>query len=399
MYPEGGGQPADTGTFKIAEPDLGQHPLVPVLNATKGAAGEVLHLTKNPVAPGQHVTVDLDWARRFDHMQQHTGQHLLSAVVQQVLGAKTTSWELHPLQIGPACNYRVSIDLSVATLTPDQLRAIEAKCNEHIRAAHNIKQLLLSSNDNSVEALTARDIFRGVIPSADAVQGPIRLVEMEGLDLNACGGTHLSCTSQLQVLKLLGCEKNKGLARLHFMVGGRVLATCDQSLEKDARLNKALRCGPAEHVAQVLTLQSSKQALARDKKALLQDLATFHGRHLVNNAEKPGGVAMMVKPGVGLDFLSLVAKEVCALDATCVVLLLAPQADADQDCIFLLSGPSRVVEQASKGVMSILKGKGGGRSGRLQGKATGFSESLAKEALAHVRSFPATLPFHLPHRG
>ncbi|KAL0026038.1 hypothetical protein WJX79_004093 [Trebouxia sp. C0005] len=371
IFPEGGGQPSDTGSISIGK-DSSQAK-VAVLDMSRNEARDAVHVTDQPIEEGQAVTAAVDWDRRFDHMQQHTGQHLLSAVVERLTGADTVSWELHPQQVDTSTADTVTIDLSVPTLTTTQLVGIEAQCNAHIRAAHNIKQLVLDGSPEGQaerQQVIEKGNLRGKLPPADVIEDLLRLIEIEGVDINPCGGTHLSCTSELQVLKIVGLEKSRGQARLRFMVGGRVLAALGSALKREVALNKALGCGPGEHEGHVRALVAGKKDSIKAQKGLMEELASLHGRKLAHQCQQSqGGVGVFQRPDADLQYLSLVAAFALEKAPSCLLLLVAPTdtdpSRKDQTGVFLLAGPADRVDLVSKQVAESLGAKGGGRSGSL----------------------------------
>lgn len=389
IFPEGGGQPSDTGSISIGK-DPSQAK-VAVLDMSRNEARDAVHVTDQPIEEGLAVTAAVDWNRCFDHMQQHTGQHLLSAVVERLTGADTVSWELHPRQLDTATADTVTIDLSVPTLTPRQLTDIEAQCNTHIRAAHNIKQLVLDgSPDGQAERqkVIEKGSLRGKLPPADVIEDLLRLIEIEGVDINPCGGTHLSCTSELQVLKIVGLEKSRGQARLRFMVGGRVLAALGSALTREVALNKALGCGPGEHEGHVRGLVAGKKDSMKAQKGLMEELASLHGRELAHQCRQQGGVGSFQRPDADLQYLSLVAASALEKAPSCLLLLVAPTDTdpnrKDRTGVFLLAGPADQVDLVSKQVAESLGGKGGGRSGRYQGKAEQISQAQVQQAMQRM---------------
>lgn len=389
IFPEGGGQPSDTGSISVGK-DSSQAK-VAVLDMSRNEARDAIHVTDQPIEEGQAVTAAVDWERRFDHMQQHTGQHLLSAVVERLTGADTVSWELHPQQLDTATADTVTIDLSVPTLTPRQLCDIEAQCNAHIRAAHNIKQLVLDGSPEGQaerQKVIEKGNLRGKLPPADVIEDLLRLIEIEGVDINPCGGTHLSCTSELQVLKIVGLEKSRGQARLRFTVGGRVLAALGSALKREVALNKALGCGPGEHEGHVRALLAGKKDSMKAQKGLMEELAGLHGRELAHQCQQQGGVGSFQRPDADLQYLSLVAASALDKAPSCLLLLVAPT-DTDpnrkeQNGLFLLAGPADRVDLVSKQVAESLGGKGGGRSGRYQGKAEQITQAQVQQAMQRM---------------
>lgn len=190
FYPEGGGQPADTGTIgEVAVTDV------------QTVDGEIHHYVTGEVA--EEAVAIIDWARRRDHMQQHAGQHLLSAVLEDTFGAKTVSFHL-----GEA---RASIDLDVPKISETTLLEAEQKVNTLIRQALPI----------TIEWVTEEEAAMRNLRKAPQVTGDIRLVTIEGVDINPCGGTHPSTTAGIGVLKVVGTESTKGGTRLYFLCGER----------------------------------------------------------------------------------------------------------------------------------------------------------------------------------
>ncbi len=177
LYPEGGGQPCDRGTANGIE----------VLEV-RTHAGEIRHRLAAPLAEGP-VALVLDWVRRFDHMQQHTGQHLLTALAQDRFGWATTAFHLGE----EVCD----VELAVPTLTPGDRARLEEAIAQEIRAARPIRARRVDAEGYARETVRSRGLPEGHL-------GDIRLVEIEGLDLNTCGGTHLQHTGELEALALAG---------------------------------------------------------------------------------------------------------------------------------------------------------------------------------------------------
>ena len=167
--------------------------------------------------------MELDWERRFDHMQQHTAQHLVTAVAADRFGWATTSFHLG--------EERCDIELDTSALDAGRLVELEEAVAELIRAARPVLSRFLERDE--VAALGERVRSRGL---PDDVEGPIRLVEIEGVDLNTCGGTHLASTAEIESVKLLGHEKMRGGSRLHWVAGGRVRRLLERHEQRCAEL-------------------------------------------------------------------------------------------------------------------------------------------------------------------
>jgi len=194
FYPASGGQPADRGTIQAVD-------VVDVVDLDEKG---ILHLLERPVEEDGPVACEIDWARRHDHMQQHTGQHLLSAVLERVHGIRTDSFHL-----GAEAS---TIDVP-AGVTLEQLAAVENQANRIIwenRPVH-----VRFAEESEAAGLPLR--------KAPARAGTLRVIEIEDLDFSACGGTHVSRTGELGLLAVTGADRYKGGTRLEFVCGRRAL--------------------------------------------------------------------------------------------------------------------------------------------------------------------------------
>ncbi|NXO03377.1 AASD1 protein, partial [Rhinopomastus cyanomelas] len=351
LFPEGGGQPDDRGL-------IGD---VPVLRVTRrGAKAE--HFVLAPLEPGTEVLLSLDWDRRFDHMQQHSGQHLITAVADQLFGFKTTSWELG--------RQRSVIELDTPSVSAEQVETLERSVNEKIRERVPVTVRELAADDPDMETVRSRGL-------PDDHVGPVRVVDIEGIDSNMCCGTHVSNLSDLQVIKLLGTEKGKkNKTNLVFLAGNRVLKSIEQSHSTEKALTSLLKNGPGEHVEAVKRLQSSVKLLQKNNLNLLRDMAVLIARDFKS---RPGQSPLFVlhrKEGDS-EFMNIIANEV----GTEETLLFLTVGDEKEAGLFLLAGPVAAVESLGPRVAELLEGKGAGKRGRFQGKATRMSRRADVQAL------------------
>jgi alanyl-tRNA synthetase len=198
FYPTSGGQPHDTGT-------LGGVPVVDVVDA----GDSVVHVVGDapatvPIVPGVEVEGTVDWERRFDHMQQHTGQHVLSAVFSQMLGAETVS-----VHLGGSS----TLDLAIAALSPEDARRVEDEANRVVFDNRPVTVRFVSHDEAA--QLGLRRPPRRV--------GMIRVVEVADCDRSACGGTHVRSTAEIGPLVLRRWDRTKGQIRVEFLAGWRAL--------------------------------------------------------------------------------------------------------------------------------------------------------------------------------
>jgi Ser-tRNA(Ala) deacylase AlaX len=338
LYPEGGGQPADHGI-------LGG---VRVLDV-QSVDGAVRHILASPVSDGQ-VDLLLDWERRFDHMQQHTAQHLLTAVAADRLGWETTAFHLGP----ETCD----IELAMASITPAELSRLEADVAAEIRAARPVSQRRVRREEMASLPVRTRGLPEGH-------EGDVRLVEIEGIDLNTCGGTHVRATSEIEALKLLGTERLRGGTRLFFVAGGRVRRRLGAHEERNGRLRILLGApdtGLAESLEARLGQLSDVQKALR---AMEEELADAKAETLA-----AAGVPVVEAHFEGRDlaFLQRVGKRFTALPGPGVAFLTGAK---DGVGAFLLAagGTSAVdVRVLGTAVAEVLGGRGGGSGKLYQGK-------------------------------
>ncbi len=340
LYPEGGGQPSDRGTLNG----------VPVLEVQK-RGGAVRHLLASAVAPGP-ATVVLDWERRFDHMQQHTGQHLLTAVAQDRFGWATTAFHLG----AATCD----VELAATELPGRDLDRLEEAVNEVVRAARPVSARHMSPDE--YERLSVRS--RGL---PDGHAGEIRLVEIEGVDLNTCGGTHLSSTAGIESLKLLGTEALRGGTRLFFVAGGRARRRLAAHEERSAALRGLLGV-PDEGLAAAAAARLEALKAAEKRVRTLEDELAGAAASLL--ATSPDDLVEAHWEGRDASFLQRVVRELQALAPRKAAFLTASGGSGAFFVVAAGADSSVDVPAVGRQVASLLGGKGGGSGKLFQGKAS-----------------------------
>ncbi len=253
FYPTGGGQPCDTGVL-IATAPSGTTLEVPVERVEEDETGEVWHFVRKPLNEGTTITGRIAAARRLDHAQQHSGQHLLSAVFLRELAAPTVSFHLGADS--------VTIDLAIERLTDEDLQRIELATNHEIFANHTIQPRWVSRTE--AEAMLARGDLRK-LPERE---GPMRIVTMHGIEHNACGGTHVASTGAIGSILLRRVEKNKKNQRVEFVCGLRAVAVARRDLTLLRQTAALLSTGMADLPARVEKLLQDNKATAKELKAL-----------------------------------------------------------------------------------------------------------------------------------
>ncbi len=354
LYPEGGGQPADRGR-------IGDVPVEDV----RTVDGQIRHYLAGE-APAGRVRVELDWARRFDHMQQHTGQHLLTAVAEQRCGWHTTAFHL---------GERVSdIELDASKPTAEQIAGLEDAIAAEIRAARPVTARRVSPEEYATLSVRTRGL-------PDGFTGTVRLVEIAGVDLNTCGGTHVRSTAEIEGLKLLGTEAMRGGTRLFYVAGARLRRLLGAHHERSAKLRQLLGTSDDDLPSGVAAKLDQLKDAQRAVKALEEELAAAAGRALAMGSEK---VANAHWPERDLAFLQRVAREFVRLAPDRVALLTA--GGEGQGAFVLCAGERATMDLAAagRGVADVLGGRGGGSGRIFQGKATALSRRA--EALARLET-------------
>ncbi|HEX4310184.1 MAG TPA: DHHA1 domain-containing protein [Acidobacteriaceae bacterium] len=277
FYPTSGGQPFDTGFFRAVSPG-GASLDIPVESVEEDEQGQVWHFVRKPLALGVHVEGHVDWRRRFDHMQQHTGQHLLSAIFLRELDAATLSFHL-----GDTVS---TIDLAGGPVA-HRLEHIERLCNEVIAENRPISTRKVSRAD--AEAMLAA----GELRKLPERSGDIRLIEMDGIDRNACGGTHVRSTGQIGGLLLRGTEKVSRGVRVEFVCGLRAVRTARADATVLAQLTSALSAVPADMHAAVERLKNDSKNIVKERQRLREELADYHASRLAVEVPIENGVRIV----------------------------------------------------------------------------------------------------------
>jgi len=351
LYPEGGGQPCDLGTING----------VAVLDVQK-RGGEIRHTLAAPLPEGP-ADLRLDWARRFDHMQQHTGQHLLTAVAQDRFKWETTAFHLG----AGVCD----IELDAPSVPPAEMARLEEAVAAEIRAGREITARRVDPEAYAKEAVRSRGLPEGHT-------GDIRLVAIAGVDLNTCGGTHLRHTGEIEALKLLGTESIRGGTRLFYVAGARARARLGAHELRNAAL-RTLLGAPDEDLVQALQAKLGQlQAADRRGRKLEEELAELQGVAL---AARPETLVEAHFEGRDMAFLQKLARQILAADPAKAVFLTSDL--AGQGLFLLSAGEASALDipVLGKAVAALLGAKGGGSGKSFQGKAPG----LAARAGALVR--------------
>jgi alanyl-tRNA synthetase len=357
FYPTSGGQLHDTGL-------LGEVAVREVI----AEDGLVLHLLAEapPFAPGDVIAGAIDWSRRYDHMQQHSGQHLLSQLIYQQFGFETIS-----VHFG---RQESTLDLDAATVPATFMEDVEWAANELAVYALEIHTYFVG--DAEVSKLPLR--------RPPAVSGQIRIVEIDGFDYSACGGAHVRTTAEISPIKLLRQERRRGQTRLTFLCG---LRACRDYAEKHRLLTETaalFSTSFGETPGLVQKLQRHVQELERQNAELQEAMLAHVVAELIAAAPRVGDIAVVEYHTAerSVDVL----KQMCALlrQQPNVVGLLASTAGEKVAIIFCRSDDVAIhVGDLLRDALAAFGGRGGGRPEYAQGG--GAPVSAVTEVLHFAR--------------
>lgn len=334
FYPTSGGQPHDLGTLDAVQ----------VTDVMDSDDGEVLHVVSGGLTVGARVRGRVDWNRRFDHMQQHTGQHVLSAAFERLVSARTESFHL-----GAEGS---TIDLA-RELTPQEIARVEEDAN------------LIVWEDREVRISFVDAAAAATLPlrKESAREGTLRLIDVDEYDLSACGGTHVARTGAIGIIAVSSSERFKGGTRVGFVCGNRALHAHRRLRDTAAASGRLLSILPDELPAAIERLQAEGKTSKRTIKDLQAKLATHEGAELARRAVDGKVVAAL--EGLDQNGLKSVAAAIVTRPGHAAALVTASSPAA----IVVARHPDSAVDSAAvlKQVMQRFGGRGGGRPDLAQG--------------------------------
>ena len=352
LFAEAGGQPCDYGT-------VGGYACKSV---RVGSAGNIhVHTIAGPLAVGARVVVEVDWARRFEHMQQHTSQHILTAIAARDYGVRTVGWALHEDRT------IVEFEDPAGAVTPEFIERLECAANESIRDARAVYATVYAA-----DAVPEDIRSRGAIPTDGS---PIRVVTVAGVDSATCCGTHVANTADLQAIKVVGTERaRQGTIRLAFLAGEKVLRVMGVQSARERAIGKLLCCQAEVFADRIGGLMEENAALAKQRKRLIADIAALDAEALCARLAADPTVVEHHRCSVGMEYLEALVAAVAekrpdAVASTLFVLTASEGPAVEGPGSFLIVGPADAVQAAGKVAREVLSGKGGGKGGKFQGKA------------------------------
>lgn len=360
FYPTSGGQPADRGT-------LGKITVLDVVAREEDSA--IVHVLERAMPEaGSEVEGVLDWPRRFDHMQQHTGQHILSAAFEQVLDADTIGFHL-----GTEVS---TIDVNVARLEPAAVTSVEDLANQAIWDDRPVNVRIVDPDE-----LVALPLRR-----PPAVEGPVRIVDIAGFDVNPCGGTHVARTGEIGLLKTVRLTYRGNDTRVEFLCGRRALRDYQARNEMTNRLAARLTVGHRELDQAVERLQAEARQLHQDLRKAHKRLLGVEAGELAEAAiaHGPYRVVQQVWERREPDELRALAHEL--MQHPGIVALLAGVGERTHLCFACTEGVDLNVAGLLREACAQLGGKGGGQPNLAQGSAPVTDAAHVNAVLASLSS-------------
>jgi alanyl-tRNA synthetase len=342
FYPTGGGQPNDTGT-------LGESKVVDV---AEDEAGIIYHTVESSGSfePGQVVAGVVDRERRLDHLQQHSGQHILSQAFVQACGAETRSFHLG--------SQTSTIDIELTSPTPELMRAAEDVANA----------VVFEDRPMRVHLVNEEEAARLPLRKESAVRGNIRVIEIADFDWSPCGGTHASRTGQIGLIVIRSYERVKKLTRVEFVCGGRALADYRKAhvtASEVASLFSAERDSSAELVRRALQENKALKKRARD---LLELAMTAEAAEMLAVVTQADGFKLVQAVFEGREFeeIRVLASKIVQHEPSVALL-----ATREKDAARLVFARSASLSQNMGAILAeaceTLGGRGGGKPELAQG--------------------------------
>lgn len=361
FYPTSGGQPFDTGKLND----------VAVVEVSDEQGDEIVHVVERPIVSTEVHGV-IDWQRRFDHMQQHTAQHMLSAAFIELFGFPTVSFHL-----GRDIS---TIDLATPSVVARHLEEAERRVDE----------IIFEDREITVRYGTAEELAQQGIRKKVEREGMLRVIDIEGFDRQPCGGTHLSRTGQAGMLLIRKCERQKQNWRVEFTSGFRSLGAARSDLAVLRRAAEQIGCGMAELAQMVGRMQDERRASQHEAKKLTERLAELEASGLLSSkAESSADGTCKIVSAVFEDapasYLAMLAAKLVRNSSTRTVL-----ASRSAKAIVLAqsAGLPGDLGASLRELLAKVGGKGGGSKVFAQGSIgdAAVLDGIVREARTRLRS-------------
>lgn len=346
FYPTGGGQPTDTGA-------LGEARVVDCIDTEDEG---VLHVIQGPAPEvGDKVHGRIDWLRRLDHLQQHTGQHILSAAFVRLLDAPTLSFRV--------LEHECEIDIELDDPT-------DARIEQAVDLAN---QIIWESRPISIRQVTSDEAAALPLRKEPARAGELRVIEIDDFDLTPCGGTHARSTGEVGVIAVRSWERAKGLTRIHFMAGIRALADYRKANKTAREVASLFSAGREDSPLLVARLVEESRKLRRRIGELEQVACRVEAEELIAQASNSGSqsagsarIISRVFDDRSAESLKLLALALITNPNT-IALLGSRDGDTARLVFARSSDANGDMNELMRKACEMIDGRGGGKPDMAQG--------------------------------
>lgn len=339
FYPTGGGQPYDTGMIGDSK----------VINVEE-IDGEIRHYLEAPLSEiGAEKNCQINWERRFDHMQQHCGQHILSAAFEQLFDYDTVGFHLG--------NDIVTIDLETEQLTEEEAARAEELAN----------QIIIQNRPIEIKWVTEDELSQYPMRKAPKVKENIRLVMIKDFDYNGCGGTHPHGTGEVSALKILTWERQRKNIRLQFVCGKRVINQLGQKQKILQDLTKLLNSPESEMVQAVTRILENGKLLDKSLEQAREQLLQYEAQEWRRTNLDENHVISRVFHNRSIQELQKLARTITIEDDAALVLAVSENENRLQLVCARGNRRSENMKNLIANALSLINGKGGGNPSFAQG--------------------------------
>ncbi|MGH9943978.1 MAG: alanyl-tRNA editing protein [Pyrinomonadaceae bacterium] len=363
FYPTGGGQPTDTGMIDTAR----------VVECVDLEDKGVLHVFEGELpAEGSLVKGLLDWPRRLDHIQQHTGQHILSQAFARLYGAPTRSFRM--------MSESSEIDLELPHLSAERIEGAVDLANRIIWEDRALR----------IHQVTPEEAAGLPLRKDSAREGELRVIEIEGFDFSPCGGTHAQRAGEVGLIAVRSWERAKSMTRVEFVAGGRALDDYRRANRTSRAVAAHFSAGRDETPALVERLLEENKNLARRARTLEQLAARVEAEEALAGAREIGPLRLVTRVLDGRDAESLKRFALAVVAHPRTVALLGSPDDGTARLVFARSADaSGDMNALMRAASAHLGGRGGGRPDMAQGGGPQV-EKLEEVLATAARSYEVT---------
>lgn len=340
FYPEGGGQPSDIGTIES----------IPVLSVYEND-GIIYHITEKKPIKIHKLKCSINWAHRFDFMQQHLGQHILSACLLEKFNATTVGAHLG----STSCTLDVD-----KLLNANQIEESLTYANDII--FDNISVEVLYPTKSELKKLSIKK-------TSTKIGEQIRIVKISDLDINPCCGIHPKSTLEVQIIKVIKFEKHKTGTRIEFLCGKRGILNSFINDKFTSTVCSKLHCNSEDALIQIDKLTQDFSKLSAENRALKSEIADYEIKEMIENCDKINGISIIksIHSGIDLKHVNLLASKLVAYEN--VIVLFGVKSEDRATLIFMCSKNLTTISMniLLKDAITLIDGKGGGSNFSAQG--------------------------------